>query len=100
MTIKAGLGGDELEETAIHEGVHVEDRSAIVNSIDLGMSSFDRSLNVTGRQSEINAYGVENIFRRSIGLPTLNIQDVLAHPPYSDDPNLDKPLFPDLPGPQ
>jgi hypothetical protein len=50
--------------------------------------------------SEINAYGVENIFRRSIGLPIPNIQDILAQPPYSDNPNIDKPLFPDLPGPQ
>ena len=100
VTIKAGLGGSQLEEMAFHEGVHVEDRAAIVNSINLGMSSFSRSLNITGRQSEINAYGVENIFRRSIGLPTLDIQDILARPPYSDNPNIDKPLFPDLPGPE
>jgi len=97
VTIKAGLGGSELEETAIHEGVHVEDRASIFNSIN---GSFDRSLNIIGRQSEVNAYGVENIFRRSIGLPLLDIQDILAHPPYSDNPNIDKPLFPDLPGPQ
>jgi RHS repeat-associated protein len=100
VTIKAGLKGSELEETAVHEGVHVEDRAAVVNSINLGMSSFNRSLSITGRQSEINGHGVENIFRRSIGLPTLNIRDILARPPYSDNPNIDKPLFPDLPGPQ
>ncbi len=97
VTMKAGLGGSQLEETALHEGVHVEDRAAIVNSIN---GSFDRSLNITGRQSEINAYGLENIFRRSVGLPMLDIQDILAHPPYSDNPNIDRPLFPDLPGPQ
>ncbi|PYU91807.1 MAG: hypothetical protein DMG25_13665 [Acidobacteria bacterium] len=100
VTIKAGLKGNELEETAVHEGVHVEDRATVVDSISLGISSFSRSLNITGRQSEINAYGVENIFRRSIGLPILNIQDILAKPPYSDDPNINRPLFPDLPGPQ
>ena len=51
---------------------------------------------LTGRQSEINAYGVENIFRRSIGLPTLDVQDILAHPPYSDNPLIDQPIFGNL----
>jgi hypothetical protein len=98
VTIKAGLGGSELEETAVHEGVHVEDRAAFVNSIQIGgppdySTSFNRSLNITGRQSEINAYSVENSFRRSMGLPTLDIQDILAHPPYSDNPHIDEPIF-------
>lgn len=100
VTVKAGLESSELEETAIHEGVHVLDRSNVVDSVNLGMALFNRSLNFTGRQSEVNAYGVENIFRRSIGLPVLNIQDILSKPPYSDNPTLDQPLFPDLPGPQ
>ena len=98
VTIKAGLSGSELEETVIHEGVHVEDRAAFVNSISGDLLNFDRSLNITVRQSEINAYGVENIFRRSIGLPTLNIQDVLGGPPYSDNPYINDPLFLGLPG--
>jgi hypothetical protein len=54
------------------------------------------ALNITGRQSETNAYGVENIFLRSIGQPQRNITDTLAHPPYSDNPNIDKPLFIDV----
>jgi RHS repeat-associated protein len=86
-----------FEERVIDEGVHVENRETIVQSMN---GVFDRSLNITGRQSEINAYGVENIFRRSIGLPPLDIKDILSHPPYSDNPTLDKPLFPDWPGPQ
>jgi len=100
VTIKAGQGGSTLEETAIHEGVHVEDRAAFVNSIDAAAGSFNRSLNITARQSELNAYGVENAFRISVGLPTLDIRDILARPPYSDNPYIDMPLFPDLPGPQ
>ena len=101
VTLKAGLASSDLEEYAIHEGVHVEDRAAFVNSIQLGgppdyASAFNRSLNITGRQSEINAYGVENMFRLSFGLPTLNVQDILAHPPYSDNPLIDQPIFGNL----
>src|SRR5690348_8588304 len=101
VTLKASMASSDLEEYAIHEGVHVEDRAAFVNSIQLGgppdyASAFNRALNITGRQSEINAYGAENIFRRSIGLPTLNIQDILAHPPYSDNPLIDEPIFGNL----
>lgn len=104
VTIKAGMGGTDLQETAVHEGVHVEDRAAFVGSLTLdlksGNLSMNTSLNISGRQSEINAYGVENSFRRFMGLPTLDIQDILGHPPYSDNPNIDNPLFPLLPGPQ
>ena len=98
VTVKAGLGGTDLEDTAIHEGVHVEDRAAFVNSISGDLLNFNRSLNITVRQSEANAYGVENVFRRSIGMPTLDIQDVLACPPYSDNPYINDPLFLGLPG--
>lgn len=102
VTVKAGLSGDTLQETAVHEGVHVEDRAAFVASVSLnlktGATTMNGALNITGRQSEINAYGVENIFRGYIGLPSLNIQDILAHPPYSDNPTLNQPLFPGLPG--
>jgi hypothetical protein len=102
VTIKAGLGSDTLEETAVHEGVHVEDRAAFVNSLGLdlktGAITMNNSLNITARQSEINAYGVENIFLQSMGLPQRNVQDILLHPPYSDNPNINKPLFQALPG--
>ena len=102
VTIKAGLGSDTLEETAVHEGVHVEDRAAFVNSLGLdlktGAITMNNSVNITARQSEINAYGVENIFLQSMGLPQRNVQDILLHPPYSDNPNINKPLFQALPG--
>jgi len=102
VTIKSGLGDDTLEETAVHEGVHVEDRAAFVNSLGLdpatGTITMNSSLNITARQSEINAYGVENIFRRLMGLPARNVQGILSHPPYSDNPDINKPLFQALPG--
>lgn len=101
VTLKAGLGRTELEETAVHEGVHVEDRAAFVNSIHIGGApnyavTFNASLNITGRQSEINAYTVENAFRSSMGLPPLNIQEILARPPYSDNPLINQPIFGNL----
>jgi hypothetical protein len=39
VTIKADLGSDTLETTAVHEGVHVEDRAAFVNSLSLDTSA-------------------------------------------------------------
>ncbi len=97
VDIRAGMGGSQLEETAVHEGVHVEDRANFVNSITTP-TTFDRSLNITGRQSERNAYGVENEWRDLHGMPALDINNILAHPPYSDNPNIDKPLFPNIEG--
>jgi hypothetical protein len=41
-------------ETIAHEGSHVADYQDVVNSIT--PTGFDRSLNITGRQSEIRAY--------------------------------------------
>jgi RHS repeat-associated protein len=99
VDIRAGMGGSQLEETAVHEGVHVEDRASFVNSITTP-TTFDRSLNITGRQSERNAYGVENEWRDLHGMPALDINNILAHPPYSDNPNIDKPLFPNIDGPE
>ncbi len=100
VNIRADMGGDELESTAIHEGVHVEDRKAYIDSIRLTPSNTnpsltsDLSLDITARQSERNAYGVENEFLQSIGRPARDINDILAHPAYSDNPHLDDPLFP------
>ena len=99
VDIRAGMGGSQLEETAVHEGVHIEDRANFVNSIT-SPTTFDRSLNITGRQSERNAYGVENEWLQQHGMPTRDINDILARPPYSDNPNIDKPLFPNIPGPE
>ena len=98
VNIQAGLGGDELRAGVVHEGVHVEDRAAFANSITYGGEAgpgffYDGSRNITGRQSERNAMGVENEFRRSVGMPEKNIDEMLSHPPYSNNPNIDKLLF-------
>jgi RHS repeat-associated protein len=98
VNIKAGMGGSQLEETAVHEGVHVEDRENFVNTIT--PTTYDRNLNITHAQSERNAYGVENEWLRLGNMPTRNIDDILAHPPYSDNPDINKPLFGGLDGPQ
>ncbi len=102
VTVKAGLSGNDLQAVAIHEGVHVEDRAAFVASLGLDLATgnitMNSLLNITGRQSERNAFGVENIFLRSIARPLRNIEDILLHPPYSDNPTIDKPLFSALPG--
>lgn len=64
----------------MHEGVHVEDHEKCINTIQMTPYAFDRNLNISGRQSEINAYGVENEWRELNGLPPININDV---PPSS-----------------
>lgn len=98
VNIKAGMSGSQLEQTAVHEGVHVEDRENFVNTIT--PTTYDRNQNITHAQSERNAYGVENEWLRLGNMPTRNIDDILAHPPYSDNPDINKPLFGGLDGPQ
>jgi len=101
VSIKAGLSGNDLQETAVHEGVHVEDRANFINSFSQGLApdfSFHANyqLNITGRQSEVNAYSVENTLRRSLGDPSRNINDILAHPPYSTNPGMNRPILPGI----
>ena len=100
VNLQAGMGGSQLQETAVHEGVHVEDRANFVDTIKMTPYAFDQSLNITNRQSEVNAYGVENEWRDANGLPALDVNNILSHPPYSDDPSIDKPILPDFPGSQ
>ena len=100
VNLQAGMGGSQLQETAVHEGVHVEDRANFIGTIQMTPYSFNQNLNISGRQSEMNAYGVENEWRQGNGMPAININDQLSHPPYSTNPNIDKPILPDFPGPQ
>jgi RHS repeat-associated protein len=100
VNLQAGMGGSQLQETAVHEGVHVEDRANFIGTIQMTPYSFNQNLNISGRQSEMNAYGVENEWRQGNGMPTININDQLSHPPYSTNSNIDKPILPDFPGPQ
>ena len=43
-----------------------------------------------------NAYGAQNVFLRSIGASTVNINRTLSRPPYSNT-NLKQRLFPAVP---
>ncbi|MCC6487560.1 MAG: RHS repeat-associated core domain-containing protein [Candidatus Hydrogenedentes bacterium] len=97
VTIKAGLGGRDLLAAAVHEGVHVQDRARFVGTMQLAEPQFNPRLNILSITSERNAYGVENLLLRSLGLPERNIDEILSRPPYSDSPTIRLPLFPGLP---
>jgi RHS repeat-associated protein len=88
VTLKAGLDGGDLKDAIDHEGQHALDRQNYVNGLmqdATGESS--KGLNITGRMSEVNAYTTQ-------GLSPGEIKQQLSKPPYSTDPNIDKPLFP------
>jgi RHS repeat-associated protein len=97
VTIKAGLGGSDLLAATVHEGVHVQDRARFVGTMQLTEPQFSPRLNILSITSERNAYGIENILLRSLGLPERNIGEILSRPPYSDSPTIRLPLFPGLP---
>ena len=88
VTLKAGLDGGDLKDAIDHEGQHALDRQNYVNGLmqdATGESS--KGLNITGRMSEVNAYTTQ-------GLSPGEIMQQLSKPPYSTNPNIDKPLFP------
>ena len=88
VTLKAGLDSGELKDVIDHEGQHALDRQNYVNGLmqdPTGESS--KGLNITGRMSEGNAYTTQ-------GLSPGEIEQQLSKPPYSTDPNINKPLFP------
>jgi hypothetical protein len=57
-------------------------------------------LNITGKQSEVNAFGVQNQLRRSFGEAPLDIGTILSRPPYSTNPTLNQPIIPAVTAPQ
>ena len=88
VTLKAGLDGGDLKDAVDHEGQHALDRKNYVDELmkdPTGESA--KGLNITGRMSEVNAYTTQ-------GLSPGEIKQQLSQPPYSTDPNIDKPLFP------
>jgi len=114
VTILSSRAGSA--ETVGHEGSHVADHQDFVNSIT--PNGFDRSLNITGRQTEIRAYqlsiglaqrGNETLDYGACGLmaeckfpPTMmpaqldqRINDLLDA--NYDKKNLDSPLYPQFP---
>jgi hypothetical protein len=100
VNIQAGLTGNQLSDTTLHEGQHVGDRENFITALGVDQSGkLVQGLNITHRVSEVNAYGVENGNRGQRGESPRDVDDILAHPPYSTDPNINKPLFPDFPSP-
>ena len=75
VNIKAGLSSNDLSDTTVHEGSHVEDRgnfAAAVNVLRDFSGGLEMGLNVTGRQSEVSAYGVTNANRAQRGDSPVN----------------------------
>jgi RHS repeat-associated protein len=65
IDLKDSLTGDALGAKVTHEGEHAVERMEFINSCSL--TGCWQGLNVTGRQTEQNAYGSEFRFWRSIG---------------------------------
>lgn len=58
VTIRASLKGSELQAAVAHEGSHLADGQAFAASFMNGGTKWNNALNLTGRQTEMNAYGV------------------------------------------
>jgi len=100
VNIRAGMSSDDLSDTVIHEGSHVEDHAnyaAAVNALQDPTGQLAKAMNVTGRQSENSAYGVENANRAQRGASQIDIQNQLSNPPYSTNPHIDEGIFSGLP---
>jgi hypothetical protein len=88
VTLKAGLDRDDLKDAIDHEGQHTLDRKNYVDGlINDPTGESVKNLNITGRMSEVNAYTTQ-------GLSPGEIKEQLSKPPYSTDPDIDKPIFP------
>jgi len=101
IRLKGTLTGDELAATLVHEGSHAVDRVAFVAGC--GVSGCNQSLNLTGRQTEERAYGVEYDYWQSVGLggehsyisSQRQIDIFLGlHPEVCPLKYLDNPIFP------
>jgi hypothetical protein len=101
IDVKGSLKGDDLSATVTHEGSHATDRMDFANSC--GATGCSQSLNLTGRQSEQNAYGTEYRFwqsvgqgqqHSSIGSPDQINQFLNQHPDIYPRNTLDNLLFP------
>ena len=100
VNIQAGLSTNQLSDTTLHEGQHVGDRENFVNALQADPTGrLVQGLNITRTMSEQNAYGVENGNRQQRGESPRDINGVLSQPPYGNDPNMGKPIFPDFPTP-
>jgi len=96
VNIQAGLSSNDLSDTVVHEGSHVEDHAnyaAAVNALQDMSGQLPKAMNVTARQSEVTAYGVENANRAQRGAASIDINGTLAKPPYSTNPNINQGIF-------
>jgi hypothetical protein len=66
VAIARGQSGTWLDATVAHEGVHVEDAQAFASTITPG-GAYDFSKNLTGWQTEMNAYAVSAAVQASSG---------------------------------
>jgi RHS repeat-associated protein len=58
VTVRAGLSGNQLQAAVAHEGSHIADGQAFAASFTNGGLQWNNALNLTGRQTEMNAYGI------------------------------------------
>jgi RHS repeat-associated protein len=56
ITFNSNLRGSELQAVVVHEGSHVADAQALAGSFRENLSKWSNDLDLTGRQTEINAY--------------------------------------------
>jgi RHS repeat-associated protein len=101
IDLKGSLSGSDLSAAVEHEGEHATERMGFVNSCSA--TGCSQSLNLTGRQSEQNAYGAEYRFWQSVGQeqqhPAISSPDHInqflnQHPDAYPKSYLDNLLFP------
>lgn len=65
VKILTGQSSDQLQETVGHEGSHVEDNLAFINSITAS-GGYNSALNITKYQTEFDAYQITAAIARSL----------------------------------
>jgi RHS repeat-associated protein len=67
VTVKTGLRGNELQAAVAHEGGHVQGAQAFAASFSSDLSHWNNTLNLSGRQTEINAYRITADVAHTVG---------------------------------
>ena len=58
VTVNPAVKGTELQAAVAHEGSHISDAQKFASSFDAQGTHWNDSLNLTGRQTEVNAYAI------------------------------------------
>jgi hypothetical protein len=58
VTVRTGMSGNQLRAAVAHEGSHIADGQAFAASFSNGGLRWNNALNLTGRQTEMNAYAI------------------------------------------